>query len=167
VSAIRARFRRRYGAGPLHLTGHLAAFAVAAFALRQIFGGGNDVLQLLEWYLGFALLHDLVLVPLYSGLDRLARGVLARRPRRRRGLAAAARGRAVPALNHVRAPALISGLLLLIYAPLITRVGERTYFRYGGHPVEGYLRNWLLITAGLFVLSGLLYAVRAWRRRGA
>jgi hypothetical protein len=29
-------FRRRYGASPLHLAGHLLAFAIAAVALDQI-----------------------------------------------------------------------------------------------------------------------------------
>jgi hypothetical protein len=150
-----ARFRHRYGAGPWHLAGHLLAFGVAGFALDQIFSGGQ-VLQLLEWYVGFALLQDLVLIPLYSGADRLARRLSGARQERRPAL-----------VNHIRAPALISGVLLLVYAPLITGVGGRTYFFYSGHHVDGYLRNWLLVTVFLFLASGVLYAIRAWRQRAA
>ncbi len=148
--------KRRYGRSPLHLVGHLAMFAVAAFALDQIFSGG-DIEQLLAWYIGFALLHDLVLIPVYTVLDRLVQALLARAPRRRQG--------ALPLINHVRVPALISGVLALVYAPLITRSGAHTYFFYSGHHVEGYLRNWLLITLGLFAGSGLVYAVRVRARR--
>jgi hypothetical protein len=148
--------KRRYGRSPLHLIGHLVLFAVAAYALDQIFSGG-DIEQLLAWYIGFALLHDLVLIPAYTAVDRVAQAVLARLP---------GRGpRAVPLVNHVRVPAIVSGVLLLVYAPLITRAGAHTYFFYSGHHVEGYLRNWLLITLGLFAGSGLVYAVRVRARR--
>lgn len=148
-------FRRLYGAHPLHLIGHLLLFAVAAFAFDQIFSGGA-VEQLLIWYLGFVLLHDLVFVPLYTAVDRIARAVGARLPARRPG--------AVPLVNHVRVPAVISGILLLVYAPLIFAEGAHTYLFYIGHHVAGYLRNWLLITLALFAGSGLVYAVRVRRR---
>lgn len=147
-------FRARYGASPLHLVGHLLAFGVAAFALDQIFSGG-DIEQLLAWYIGFALLHDLVLIPLYTGVDRLFRGIVGRLPASGPG--------AIRLVNHVRVPALISGVLLLIYLPLITRVGNHTFRFYSGHNVEGYLRNWLLITAALFLGSAAVYGVRVVR----
>jgi hypothetical protein len=158
---MRAWFRRTYGQGPVHLLTHLAGFAVAAFAFDKIFSGGQTQ-QLLEWYLGFALLHDLAFVPLYTGLDRVTRAITARRPPR-----ADRPSRAVPLVNHIRAPALIAGLLLLVYAPLITGVGSHTYFAASGHHVSGYLRNWLLITVALFLASALLYAVRVWGLRRA
>ena len=41
-------------------------------ALDRIFSGG-DVKELLVWYLGLAIAHDLVFVPAYTGLDRLFR----------------------------------------------------------------------------------------------
>jgi hypothetical protein len=148
-------FRHIYGSGPLHLIGHLAGFGVAAFAFDQIFSGGH-VEQLLEWYLGFALLHDLAFVPLYTLLDRLALHTTTRRSTR-----------SIPLVNHIRVPALISGLLLLIYAPLISRVGDHTYFAYSGHHVHGYLRNWVIISAVLFAGSGLVYAARAWSLKRA
>jgi hypothetical protein len=156
---MRAHFQARYGAGPLHLAGHLAGFAIAAFAFDQIFSGGH-VVELVEWFVGFALLHDLVLLPLYTAIDRIGHRLAAR------GRAHPAHRHAVPIINHFRAPALISGVLLLIYLPLISRVGDGTYFFYSGHHVQGYFRNWLLISLALFLISGFVYLVRVGRRRG-
>jgi hypothetical protein len=153
-SAWRARFRRHYGAGPLHLLAHLAGFAVAAFALDRIFSGG-DVRQLLEWYLGLAIAHDLVFVPAYTGLDRFFRAIVDRLPVRTRS--------GVPLINHVRAPGLISALLLIIYFPLIVRESDPTYFSMSDHHLTHYLRNWLLITLVLFLASGLSYVARVAR----
>lgn len=139
-----ARLRSRYGAGPCHLLGHLAAFAVAAFAFRQMFSG-SGVIQLIAWLIGFALLQDLVLIPLYTVIGR----GLARLPGAR--------------VNYVRVPALISGLLALVYAPLILGLGAHTLIFYSGHGPSGYLRNWLLITACLFLISGFVYLLRGRR----
>lgn len=150
-----AGFRRRYGASPLHLAGHLLAFAVAAFALDRIFSGGH-VKQLLAWYLGLVIAHDLIFLPLYSGLDRLGRAALARLPVPRRA--------GVPVVNHIRVPALISGLLLMLYFPLISGKADFSYFQLSGHHLKDYARNWLLITVALFFGSGVIYAVRLSRR---
>ncbi len=147
---------RRYGATPLHLLGHLAAFAVAAFALAQIVRGGR-VVNFAVWFGGAALLHDVVFLPLYSLLDGIA-GRAARHPHLRHRLS-------VPVVNHVRVPALISGLLLLVYFPEILGISDRTYFGATGHHLEGYVRNWLLITAALFAGSAVVYAIRLRRRR--
>jgi hypothetical protein len=157
MSVILAQFKRLYGANPLHLLAHLVAFAIAAFALVQLLNERTWV-NFLAWFIGAALLHDLVLLPVYSAIDRLAHGRLSRIGHRR------SHARAVPIINHVRAPALISGLLLLIYFPLILGPAEPHYLLASGHRPEGYLRNWLLITAALFLASGLVYAVRVWRR---
>jgi hypothetical protein len=147
---------RRYGAGPLHLLGHLAAFAICAYALAQIIDGGTPV-NFIVWFGGAAILHDLVFLPLYSVLDRIAHG-WSRRAHR----AAPARLRHpnVPVVNHIRAPALISGLLLLVYFPLILGLARGEYRRATGHDLHGYARNWLLITAVLFAGSALMYAIR-------
>jgi hypothetical protein len=154
--AFRLGFSRRYGASTLHLLAHLTGFAIVAFALDRIFSGG-DVKVLLIWYLGFAIAHDLVFVPAYTGLDRLFRAIIARLPLRAHT--------GIPVINHVRAPAVISGLLLIIYLPLISRRNEVWYFDLSGHYLAGYLRNWLLITAVLFFGSGLIYAARVARAR--
>jgi hypothetical protein len=139
--------RRAYGAGPLHLAAHVAAFGIAAYAIAQILAGGV-VENFLIWFVGAAILHDLVFLPLYSLFDRLARAGL--RP---------------PALNHLRVPALLSGLLLLVYFPLILVKADRNYFHSVGHHVHGYARNWLLLTAGFFAASALAYLFRVgWSR---
>ena len=147
--------KRRYGAGGWHLIGHVTAFAVASYALAQIVRGGH-VLNFAVWFAGAALLHDIVLLPLYSLLDR----VIGHRVRRTK-----AHG-AVPLINHLRVPALISGLLLLVYFPLIFGTAERTYLGASGHHPAGYARNWALITAALFITSATVYALRIlWRKR--
>jgi hypothetical protein len=139
-----ARMRARYGASPLHLLGHVAAFAITLWALARVFDG-RQPWNWVVWFLLAALLHDVVFLPLYSALDRIAQG---RRP-------------AGPAVNYVRVPALISGVLFLVYFPLILTRRDASYTRVTGHHVEGYGRNWLLITGGLFLASALIYAGRA------
>jgi hypothetical protein len=146
-------WKRLYGANPLHLAGHLVAFGIALFALHRILVGGSEV-NFLAWFLAAAILHDLVLLPVYSLIDRGAGGGI-RRARRSSG--------AVPLINHVRAPALISGVLLLVYAPEILGLGADTYLGATGHREQGYARNWLLISVALFLASALIYAVRVRR----
>ena len=58
-----AGFRRLYGSNPLHLIGHLVVFFIAGFAIVQILAGGAWV-NWIAWFVGAALLHDLVLLPL-------------------------------------------------------------------------------------------------------
>jgi hypothetical protein len=147
------RFKRRYGASPLHLLAHVAEFAIAAYALIQLLDERRWV-NFLAWFVGAALLQDLVLLPIYTALDHLVHArvrTASRHPR-------------VPIVNHLRAPALISALLLLIYFPLILGPALPQYVSATGHHPAGYLRDWLLITAALFAGSALIYAVRVWRR---
>lgn len=137
-------FRGRYGASPLHLVGHVLFFAWAAYAIVQLLDA-KKAASIFVWLLAAVLLHDFLLLPLYSGIDRLgARGA-------RRGV------------NFVRVPAALSGVLLLVYFPPILGLNDETFLHAGGHRPAGYLRDWLLITAGLFLVSGLLFVVR--RRR--
>ncbi|HEY6397212.1 MAG TPA: hypothetical protein VIX82_07135 [Solirubrobacteraceae bacterium] len=142
-------FTRRYGARPLHLVVHVAAFAIAAYAVAQIFRGGR-VVNFIAWFAGAALLHDFAFLPLYSALDRVARHRTGGRQH----------DRTVPVINYLRVPAMISGLLLLIYLPEILGLSDRRYFEASGHHLEGYGRNWLLITAVLITGSAVLYALR-------
>lgn len=148
-------FRRRYGASPLHLAAHLLVFAIALFAIWRI-SNAQSLIKLIALYIGFAIAHDLIFLPAYSGLDRAMRAALARLRIGRPG--------SVPAINHIRVPALISGLLLIIYAPMISGRDAHGYLISSGHPVEGYLRNWLLISVALFLGSALIYAMRVSRR---
>lgn len=142
--------KRWYGGSPLHLLGHLAAFAVAAYALSQAFDPRfARPLNLALWLVGGALLHDLVFLPLYAVLDRLARTGLAKGPVLR-----------VPAVNHVRVPAVMAATMLLVYFPLILSKAPAAYMSNTGQAPPDYAGRWLAITAGFFVASALLYAIR-------
>ena len=149
-----SRFRTAYGASPLHLLAHLVAFVAFVWAFSQILGGGFLV-NYAAWFVGAAVLHDIVLLPVYSLIDRVG----SREGRRARG------ERFGAAINYFRAPAIISAILLLVYSPLILGYSEKNYHADTGHTVRGELRNWLLITFGLFLASGLLFGARRLRER--
>ena len=135
--------RARYGSSPLHLLAHLAALALAAWALLQLLQlGGRERIAL--WLVGAIVLHDVLLWPAYTTLDRLAR-----------------RGRPVGWANYVRVPAGLSLLLLLAFFPVICGKGERTYARVSGQAWDGYAGRWLLVSAVLFAAAGALYLVRS------
>ena len=145
-----ARTRSRYGASPLHLVGHLLGVARALYTHSRVLDTRvSRRLNVLVWLVGGAILHDLVLVAGYSALDAAAQRVT--RPRA---------SRAVPAINHLRFPAAISGAMLLVYFPLILVRADGNYVRATGHHVTGFASRWLAITAGLFLASGLVYLVR-------
>jgi hypothetical protein len=152
---LRVGLRRLYGAGPRHLFGYLVAFGISAYAFARILSDGG-VSGLVFWLLVLVVAHDLIFVPAYVAVDHILRRAIARVPLPNAG---------IPAINHVRAPALISGLLLIIYSPLITGLAGRWYFTLSGRHLTGYLRNWLLITAGLFLASALIYVLRVARAR--
>lgn len=156
-------FRKRYGEHPIHLIAHILGFAIAAYAIVQLLGQKHWV-NWLAWFLAAALLHDIVLLPLYSALDRVSHLVTTRVHVRLPGGDPSDPAH-VPLVNHVRAPALISGILLLIYFPLILGPADAGYLSATGHHPSGYLRNWLLITLALFAGSAIIYAVRVIARR--
>ncbi|MFI6946599.1 hypothetical protein [Streptomyces sp. NPDC050422] len=143
----RAVVRRLYGEGPLHLLLMAASFALAGYAGVRLLAG--DAFGVVVWFIGAALVHDLVLVPVYASADRL----LCRSVGRRSGL-----------VNFVRVPVLLSGLLLLVWFPLITRRAER-YEPASGLSPDVFLGNWLLTTAALFLVSGLCLVVWTVRLR--
>ena len=135
--------KARYGASPLHLLAHLAALALAAWALLEALqlGGAQRIVL---WLVGAVVLHDLVLWPAYTTLDRLGR-----------------RARPVGWANYVRVPVGISGLLLLVFFPVMCGKGEASYSRVSGQAWEGYTARWLLVSAALFAGSAALYLVRS------
>lgn len=147
------RFRARYGSTPLHLLSVLACFALAAYAALQA-SKGPLPLRMLVWFLAALLAHDLVLFPAYALLDRLLRRV-------RRAPAGSPDG----SVNWVRVPALLSGVLLLVSFPLVSRQGEVAYRRASGLDQSPYLGRWLILTAVLFAGSGLLFVGRSALRR--
>lgn len=142
-------FRGIYGEPPRHLVILLLSFAVCGYALVRLLR--TEWLSVVEWVVGAAILHDLVLVPLYGGGDWLLHKALrARAPR-------------LPVVNHLRVPAFLSLLTLLVYWPLITQDAGAGYRRATGLSAAVFWQRWVLITAVLFALSGALLALRAWR----
>jgi hypothetical protein len=145
-------FRREYGASPLHLLAILATTAVAAYALARVLALVANPGRVVLWLGGSIVAHDLVLFPLYALAGTIAAAVLvpgAHRSRLR-----------IAALNHLRAAALLSGLLALVWFPLIAAKAPRTYMRTSGLDVDVYRDRWLIATAVLFGASALLFALR-------
>jgi hypothetical protein len=147
--------RDHYGAGPGHLVGSLACFAVAAYALAKVLGesGWKEILLL---FAVCVVAHDLVAWPVYGLADRAAVGL----ERGRRG-----RAPAVPWINHVRVPSVISALLLVMFFPLVLRLSSAEYLADTGFTEQAYLFNWLAVTGVLFAGSAILYVVRLVRAR--
>ncbi|WP_328422014.1 hypothetical protein [Streptomyces sp. NBC_00443] len=134
---------------PLQILLLACSFALAGYAGVRLLDG--DWFGIVLWFVGAAILHDLVLVPLYGAADQ---AVL-------RGLESVDRRRWMP---YVRVPAGLSLLLLLVWFPLITgRVADR-YAGATGMSTDTFLARWLLITAALFGGSAVLLVLR--RRRG-
>lgn len=101
------------------------------------------------WFAAAIIFHDLVLFPVYALADRLL-GVGVKRRQDWR----------VPLHNHVRVPALGSGLMLLMFFPGILRRGATLYGADTGLTQEPFMGRWLLLTAVLFAGSALSYAIR-------
>ena len=146
-------FRRLYGASPLHLLALIASLLIAGAAIAGWFDSfpGPTVVKILEWFLVAIVAHDLVLLPLYSLFDRIA--FTGGRSRR-----AGTPGDHPRATNYVRIPAILSGLLFLVFFPEILRLGDGTFFAASGFHQRVYLVRYLLTCAGLFALAGLAYA---------
>ncbi len=107
----------------------------------------RDLVNVLIWFGAAIVLHDAVLLPLYSLIDRLT---IARLPRQ--------------AIAHVRVPLLISVLVLAATFPTVLGYGASSEHHASGITEHGYLARWLLLSGVLFALSGLSYAARGRRR---
>lgn len=149
------RSHHRYGASPLHALAMVGCFTLAAYAALQLRSGRP--IGVAAWFVGAALVHDLVLLPVYSLADRAARGALVHEdsPDRTRSR-----------INYLRVPAFLSELLLLVFFPLILNQ-SRPYHDATGLPESPYLAHWLIITAALFAVSGLILTARIGAHRRA
>ncbi|HEY6738271.1 MAG TPA: hypothetical protein VI076_05425 [Actinopolymorphaceae bacterium] len=146
------KFSRWYGAGPLHLLALVFGMAIAAYAAVRLVG--PNPLGVLLWFGVAIVAHDLVLLPLYSLADRGVGAVL-----RRQRMDLPEDVRPVHWQNHVRVPFLLSGLLLLVFLPLILRI-PTGFERVTGRSIDPYLGRWLWITAALFLCSAVWLAIR-------
>ncbi|MBQ0900970.1 hypothetical protein [Micromonospora sp. U21] len=149
MTDLMARLRAGYGAGPRHLIVVTAAIVLAGWVALRVAGEATAGRMLL-WFLGAVIAHDLVLFPAYATADRVLRALV--RPRA---------GNRVALLNHLRVPTLGAALLFVVYSPGILRLGETTHLAATGQDQRPYLVRWLLLSAALFLLSALTYALRA------
>jgi hypothetical protein len=125
---------------PLQLLLLVSSFALAGYAGVRLLA--DDWFGVGLWFVGAAVLHDLVLLPLYAAADR----VLVRTAGRH--------------VLYVRVPAALSLLLLLVWFPMIAgRVADRYALATGLSP-DGFLARWLLVTAVLFGGSAVVFVVR-------
>jgi hypothetical protein len=134
----------------------LASFMVAGYAGVRLLSG--NPIGIGAWFVGSVVVHDLVLFPLYAAADTALVTLLRRRP----ALATVA---GVPWLNHLRVPVVISGMLLLVWSPLILRLSAPTYLDAAGLSPQPYLARWLAVTGILFAMSGAALVVRVAKAR--
>jgi hypothetical protein len=148
------RLLRWYGASPLHLLAFLGSFALAGYAAARLVP--SQPLGVAAWFLGAVIGHDLLLVPLYSLADSSAAAVIRHR---------APQLPAISWINYLRVPAALSGLLFLVWFPLILRLRTRYQASTTLSPAP-FLWHWLAVTGVLFLLSAAALAlrVRALRR---
>ena len=139
---------RWYGASPLHLLALLACFGLAGYAAARLVS--SHPVAVAAWFLGAVIGHDLLLMPLYSLADRSAMAALRHREPQ---LPAA------PWINYVRVPAALSGLLLLVWFPLILRL-RSPYHASTTLSADPYVWHWLAVTGTLFLLSAVAFALR-------
>jgi len=150
------RFREGYGARPLHLLSGLAALALSAYAILELFHSAKP-LEIAEWLIAAIVIHDLVLLPFYSLLGGLAHRGL--------GVGKAGRVERREALNHLRIAVFFVVLPLFIWAPLIFGLADTRYRHSTGLSTDIYLGRWLLYSGVVCVGSALIYVVRVRRTR--
>jgi hypothetical protein len=137
------RIWQHYGGGPGHLLASIASLAIAAAAVIGWTQRPKDLMSVLIWFVAAFLLHDLVLLPIYTVADRFTLGFLP-----------------IRATVYVRVPALISALVLAVVFPTVLGYGGRSAYNLTGIHEHGYFERWLVLTGVLFALSGLAFALR-------
>ncbi|RJO70165.1 hypothetical protein D5S18_29480 [Nocardia panacis] len=152
------RWKRAYGAHPLHLLVLLMAFALAGYTVWVL---GFDALwnhqvwwqAIAVWFVAAIIAHDLILFPAYALVDRILAAASARTRLR------------VSPLNYVRVPLLGIGLSFLLFFPGIIRQGAVTYHAATGGTQQPFLQRWLLLSAALLAVSAIVYAIQSLRAR--
>jgi hypothetical protein len=154
-----SRFESVYGSRPLHLLTMVAGFSLLAYVLitfspATLWNPRTWWQSIAVWFAAAVVAHDLVFFPLCALADRLL--LLGVASRRRPNILAR---------NHIRVPALGAGLTLLIFLPGIVEQGAPAYRAATGQTQEPFLGRWLLLTAAMFAVSALSYAIRLIGRR--
>jgi hypothetical protein len=153
ITGPAAAVRRLYGEHPAHFIVLVLSFIPATLAFSQLLD--ERPLAVGTWFVGGAILHDGLLLPLYVLLDAAILALWRRRPGR------------VAWLNFVRVPLAVSGMLLLMFSPLILRQAESFEYKTG-RSYNDFVGRWLLVTAILAAVSAVWYLARVVivRRRG-
>jgi len=133
----------------------LATYTVAVAGPASLWNPGSWWQSIAAWFAAAIVAHDLVLFPIYALADRILWS--GRDQRRTR----------VSARNHLRIPALGSGLTLLVFLPGILEQGAPTYSAATGQTQQPFLGRWLALTAAMFAASAVVYAVRLARAHRA
>src|ERR1700748_1758746 len=141
-------FSRWYGANPLHLLTLVGCFALAWYAGAGLLHA--KPVGVAVWFAGAVVGHDLILMPLYALADTSVTAIFRHRPPKLP---------TVPWINYLRVPVVLSGLLLLMWFPLIFRIPSR-FPRTTDLSLDPYLGHWLVVTGALFLLSAFALAVR-------
>lgn len=157
------RFRSNYGATPLHLVLLLASFVIAGWAVSHVTSTG-PTLNFVLWFAGAIVVHDLVLLPLYSLLAGAGYRLL-RVEGAGRQMLGEPTALPIRTLAHLLVPTAISAIVFVVWFPLILGLSESRYRADTGLSTSGYLGRWLLLTAALFLISAVAYAVRLRRAR--
>jgi len=144
--------RDRYGDSALHLIAVVVSFAIAAYAFFEI-ADRPGAISFAIYFGGAIVAHDLIAFPIYSALNLVA------------GRASGAVRLGRSAINYVRVPAVLSAFALIVWFPLILGLSDERYVADTGHDRPAYLARWLLLTAALFAVSGIAYALKR-RARG-
>lgn len=155
MNRLLSRYRAFYGAHPLQLLTMLAGFAVLGYVVvtvtpQALWNPHVWWQSIAVWFAVAIIAHDLVLFPLYALADRLLTIPTEQRKRQPR----------VPAVNYIRLPVLASALTFLVFLPGIIEQGAPTYLAATGQTQEPFLGRWLLLTAAMFGVSAVVYAIR-------
>lgn len=143
--------RRFYGSHPLHLLALLCCFALTGYVAMRI-ADEPALPRILLWFVGAVIGHDLILFPLYALGDRSVRIF---------------RPTPLPLHNYIRIPALGAGLMFVMFFPGIIQQGAARYHTSTGQTQAPFLERWLLLTAAMFAISAIIYAIRLRRKRAA
>jgi hypothetical protein len=155
---VTVRFRDVYGSHPLHLltmAAGLALFGYVVVTVKPVTLWNPHAWwqSIAVWFAAAVIGHDLLLFPIYAAADRMLWS-------RRRAPVDHERQGGVSARNHLRIPALGSGLTLLVFLPGIIEQGAPTYLAATGQTQQPFLCRWLLLTAAAFGASAVVYLVR-------
>ncbi len=147
--------RKVYGSGPYHFVAVGVCFVVSGYAILRLADSAEPVL-LAVWFVGALLAHDFLVYPAYTLLDRAAA--------RGQGLTDSDRASWI---NFVRVPVLLTGLVFLVWFPLILGLNAKTYRDASGLGTGRFLPRFLAFTAFVFLVSAALYCLRLlrWQRR--